>query len=91
MISLGKNTDKRAQRERALTVQVFSFSYRFAIQFDPEPVVQKIERVWEFMWSVIKEHRETYDENNVRDLVDLYIQAERNNFEGVGVMDGEIQ
>ncbi len=90
-MSLGKNTDKRAQRERAVNVQVCTFSYHFAIQFDPEPVVQKIEKVWEFMWSVIKEHRETYDENNIRDLVDLYIQAERNNFEGVGVMDGEIQ
>ncbi len=41
------------------------------------------------MRSVIKEHRETYDDNNIRDLVDLYIQAERNNFEGIGVMDGE--
>ncbi len=41
------------------------------------------------MWGVIKDHRETYDENNIRDLVDLYIQAERNNFEGIGAMDGK--
>ena len=32
-----------------------------------------------FMLEKIKEHEDTYDENNIRDFVDLYIQSSREN------------
>ncbi len=36
----------------------------------------------------MKEHRETFDPDNIRDLIDLYIEAEKNNFKDTGTMDG---
>ena len=42
------------------------------LQFDPKPIEEKFEAVWKFMRSVIQDHREKYDENNIRDLVDLH-------------------
>ena len=32
-------------------------------------------KVNEFITSMIDDHRESYDENNIRDFVDLYIQV----------------
>ena len=32
-----------------------------------------------FMLEKIKEHEDTYDENNIRDFVDLFIQSSREN------------
>ena len=34
-----------------------------------------------FMLEKIKEHEDTYDGNNIRDFIDLYIQASRENKE----------
>ena len=39
-----------------------------------------------FVKEEIVKHRETYDPENIRDLVDLYIQAEKN--EDMKGMDG---
>ncbi len=41
-----------------------------------------------FVHEIIAEHRETYDANNIRDLIDLYIKAEENNFKDNGDLDG---
>ena len=37
--------------------------------------VKASERIRTFMLEKIKEHEDTYDENNIRDFVDLYIQV----------------
>ena len=44
----------------------------------------------QFIQSEIKKHKETYDTENMRDLVDLYIQAEKNDFKDMKGMDGKI-
>ena len=31
----------------------------------------------EFMDGIVKEHEETFDENHIRDFVDLYVQIKR--------------
>lgn len=38
----------------------------------------------EYTTSQIAEHEETFDENNLRDFVDVYIQAEKQNGESKG-------
>ena len=35
-------------------------------------------KVREFIADMIKQHEDTYDENNIRDFVDLYIQISKN-------------
>ena len=35
------------------------------------------EKIKVFMLEKIKEHEDTYDENNIRDFIDLYIQVAR--------------
>ena len=40
------------------------------------------------MRKEIQTHRQSYDPQNVRDLVDLYIQMERSDFEDNEWMDG---
>ena len=35
-------------------------------------------KIREYIWKQIKSHENTYDEHNIRDFVDLYIQASRN-------------
>ena len=35
------------------------------------------ERIKVFMLEKIREHEDTYDENNIRDFIDLYIQVAR--------------
>ena len=37
--------------------------------------------ITDFMLEKIKEHEDTYDGNNIRDFIDLYIQASRENKE----------
>ena len=39
------------------------------------------EKLKEFINGMIKEHENTYDENNIRDFVDLYVQIKRNDQE----------
>ena len=36
------------------------------------------DKLKEFVSDMIKEHEDTYDENNIRDFVDLYVQIKRN-------------
>ena len=35
-------------------------------------------------------HKESYNSENIRDLVDLYLQTERNDFKDNEFMDGKI-
>ena len=42
-----------------------------------------------FITEEIAKHRETYDPENIRDLVDLYVQAEKNDFKDMKGMDGK--
>ena len=44
--------------------------------------------VKKFIREEIRKHRETYDENNIGDLVDLYLQAEKNDFKDHKGLDG---
>ena len=46
------------------------------------------EAIKKFIREEIRKHRETYDENNIRDLVDLFIQAEKNDFKDHKGLDG---
>ena len=46
------------------------------------------EAIKDFVREEIRKHRETYDENNIRDLVDLYLEAEENDFRGLKGLDG---
>ena len=46
------------------------------------------EVIRKFIREEIRRHRETYDENNIRDLVDLYLQAEKNDFKDNKGLDG---
>ena len=46
--------------------------------------------VRKFISKEIRKHRETYDENNIRDLVDLYLQAEKNGFKDHKGLDGNL-
>ena len=39
-------------------------------------VIQAFKRLEKFAKSKIQEHRETFDPNNIRDFVDLYLQTE---------------
>ena len=41
------------------------------------------------MKKEIEKHRENFDPGNIRDLVDLYLQAEKNGFKGYEGMDGK--
>ena len=38
---------------------------------------ENAKRVREFIASMIKQHEDSYDQNNIRDFVDLYIQVSR--------------
>ena len=58
-------------------------------QFDIDVFIRAIEGTRQFVREIMAEHRETYDPDNIRDLIDLYIQAEKNNFKDNGPMDGE--
>ena len=44
---------------------------------------QNFERIKAFIFEQIKNHEDTYDENNIRDFVDLYIQATRDSKEEI--------
>ena len=57
----------------------------FALQAN-ETMVKKREnakRVKEFIASMRQEHEDTYDENNIRDFIDLFIQISRKDEEDV--------
>ncbi len=42
----------------------------------------------DFLQDVIKEHRVTFDPDNINDLVDLYLEAEQNDFKDNTELDG---
>ena len=52
--------------------------------------MQNMDAIEHFIRGEITKHKETYDANNMRDLVDLYIQAEKNDFKDMKGMDGMI-
>ena len=52
--------------------------------------MKHVDAMSQFIHSEIEKHRETYDSENMRDLVDLYIQAEKNDFKDMKGMDGRI-
>ena len=52
--------------------------------------MQNVDAMRQFINSEIDKHKETYDPENMRDLVDLYIQAEKNDFKDMKRMDGNI-
>ena len=45
--------------------------------------------VRQFVKKEIDKHRKTFDPGNLRDLVDLYLQAEKNGFKDHEGMDGK--
>ena len=45
--------------------------------------------VRQFVKKEIDNHRKTFDPGNIRDLVDLYLQAEKNGFKDHEGMDGK--
>ena len=45
--------------------------------------------VKKFVHKEIENHRENFDPDNIRDLVDLYLQAEKNGFKDHEGMDGK--
>ena len=51
--------------------------------------MKNVEAIRQFIHSEIEKHKETYDPENMRDLVDLYIQAEKNDFKDMKGMDGK--
>ena len=60
----------------------------FYLQFDVTKTQNAFKAIRQFIRKEIRKHRETYDENNIRDLVDLYIQAEKKDFQDNEGMDG---
>ena len=53
--------------------------------------MKNVDAIRKFIHSEIEHHRDTYDPENMRDLVDLYIQAEKNDFKDMKEMDGMIR
>ena len=51
--------------------------------------MKKVDAIRKFIKSEIEKHKDTYDPENMRDLVDLYIQAEKNDFQDMKGMDGK--
>ncbi len=43
----------------------------------------------DFLQDEIKQHRVTFDPDNINDLVDLYLEAEQNNFKDNTELDGK--
>lgn len=56
------------------------FTKLFVRQADDTAVIRRanFKKVREFIADMIKQHEDTYDENNIRDFVDLYIQISKN-------------
>ena len=40
-----------------------------------------MQKLKQFISDMIQKHEDTYDENNIRDFVDLYVQIKRNDKE----------
>ena len=53
--------------------------------------MKNVDAIRQFIHSEIEQHRDTYDPDNMRDLVDLYIQAEKNDFKDMKEMEGMIR
>ena len=47
---------------------------------------ENLEKIKEFVFEQIKQHEESYDENNIRDFLDLYIQDSRDPKEELGTV-----
>ena len=60
-------------------------------QFSLAYYMKNVDVIRQFIHSEIEQHRDTYDPENMRDLVDLYIQAEKNDFKDTKGMDGTIR
>ena len=56
------------------------------LQLSLDYYMRNVDAIKHFMQGEITKHRETYDANNTRDLVDL--QAEKNDFKDMKGMDG---
>ena len=56
---------------------------RFNLQAHDTKMKKKanMEKLKQFISDMIKKHEDTYDENNIRDFVDLYVQINRNDKE----------
>ena len=52
--------------------------------------MRNVDAMRQFIQSEIEKHKYTYDPDNMRDLVDLYIQAEKNDFKDTKGMNGTI-
>ena len=52
--------------------------------------MKNVDAMRQFIQSEIEKHKDTYDPDNMRDLVDLYIQAEKNDFKDTKGMNGTI-
>ncbi len=59
------------------------------LQLSVEYFTSKIQPLRDFIEGEIVKHRETYDPDNMRDLVDLYIQGELNDFKDMKGMDSK--
>ena len=57
-------------------------------QLSPEFYQDGLTVIGDLIRDEIAKHRATYDQENVRDLIDLFIQAEKNDFKDVEDMDG---
>ena len=61
----------------------FSFFSQFLFnceQLNPEWFAEPVDNVKRFIRKEIVIHRQTYDPENIRDLVDLYLQTEESDF-----------
>ena len=52
--------------------------------------MKSVDAMRQFIQSEIEKHKDTYGPDNMRDLVDLYIQAEKNDFKDTKGMNGTI-
>ena len=77
--------NKRSSGGFIITVHV---SHLFSFQINLEYFEQPFRDVRKFVLKDIENHRENFDPDNIRDLVDLYLQAEKNGFKDHEGMDG---
>ena len=60
--------------------------FQINLDYYEKPVID----VRQFVKKEIDNHRVNFDPGNIRDLVDLYLQAEKNGFKDHEGMDGKI-
>ncbi len=52
--------------------------------------MQSFETIRTFIRNIIQEHKERFNADDIKDLVDLYLEAEANDFKDMGAMDGKL-